>query len=805
MGCTIKVEVTGHPGMGGVFPLSPGGAVTGGRSGGCDVVLDDQLIAPTHFRVVLRHGSPWIENLDPEFGIFVNGDFIEESCALPPDAEVDVGGVVQLRVAAVVQDDPPKTPKPTLTPAAEPEDVSAAPPTGEPERGPAERPAEPTVERTAEAAQPKPVQTSQPDAAPVPAPPPVPSPAPAIEPPPAPEAKPALKPDPKPDPKPAPKPAPKPVAKPAPKPAKPTAKPAGTAYSAEVRPLAKPFLDEHGPASLDAYPADTLDGFAQRAREMAQEHGLPWDESGPVLFRCMALAGSDLTNPSGPAADIVATLALVERSVESRLRRVSKIAERLTPRAPVSQPAPTPTPTPTPEPPAAAPQPDPSPRMPEPMQPEPIQPVPIQPDPIQTDPVEPQQAESDPFQSDPALSAPTPSAPTPSAPAPTAPAPSAPAPAVPKESRPKPPARPEPTAPVTPAATPPGAIPPESPARTSADGPTGGPADKPADPSVPLAERVSFTGYAIDGELGAAQYSGRDASTGDRVLLALAEGPPSEAHERVLGVLPLGHRSIERIENTGVGRVDGADRAFIAVRDRGQTPLSSLLDRTAARALPTLGGDELMSTLGFRPEHLAPDLAEAIGASDHGYERLVMLWLADLAEALQAAHDAGVVHGGLTPACVVLDARGVASMRWLGRYDASACQRDAIDPAVLGSLPPERVAAIASGVPTPPAIRPLGDLWSIGVLGVTLLTGKSPFAGRPAEIYTDIVTRTIDDPAESAQGVSQAAGRLCLSLMHRDPAGRPPYASAVAEAAHEIATGRGSGTKKVLGFLGRKG
>ena len=800
MGCTIKVEVTGHPGMGGVFPLSPGGAVTGGRSGGCDVVLDDQLIAPTHFRVVLRHGSPWIENLDPEFGIFVNGDFIEESCALPPDAEVDVGGVIQLRVAAVMQDDPPRTPKPTPTPAAEPEDVSTAPPAGEPERGPAERPVEPTVERTAEPAQPKPVQTSQPDAAPVPAPPPAPSPAPAKEPPPAP----AKEPPSAPDAEPTLKPAPKPVVKPAPKPAKPTAKPTGTAFSAEVRPLAKPFLDEHGPASLDAYPADTLDGFAQRAREMAQEHGLPWDESGPVLFRCMALAGSDLTNPSGPAADIVATLALVERSVESRLRRVSKIAERLTPRAPVSQPAPTPTPTPTPEPPAAAPKPEPSPRMPEPNQPEPRQT-----DPVEPEQVEPEQTESDPFQSDPALSAPTPSAPIPTAPAPTAPAPSAPAPAVPKESRPKPPARPELKAPVTPAATPPRAIAPESPAHTTADGPTGGPADrpadKPADPSVPLAERVSFTGYAIDGELGAAQYSGRDASTGDRVLLALAEGPPSEAHERVLGVLPLSHRSMERIENTGVGRVDGADRAFIAVRDRGQTPLSSLLDRTAARALPTLGGDELMSTLGFRPEHLAPDLAEAIGASERGYERLVMLWLADLAEALQAAHDAGVVHGGLTPACVVLDARGVASMRWLGRYDASACQRDAIDPSVLGSLPPERVAAIASGVPTPPAIRPLGDLWSIGVLGVTLLTGKAPFAGRPAEIYTDIITRTIDDPAESAQGVSQAAGRLCLSLMHRDPAARPPYASAVAEAAREIATGRGSGTKKVLGFLGRKG
>lgn len=783
MGCTIKVEVKDHPGMGGVFPLGPGGTVTGGRSGGCDVTLDDKLIAPTHFRIALRHGTPWIENLDPEFGIFVNGEFIEESCALPSEAEVDVGGVVQLSIVAVSQDDstpapvPPPPPAPTPEQAAAPPELQAAPPT-EPGSQPAPEPAPPPLaEPLAEPIEDPPAPVTEPVTEPTPEPvsEPAPEPTPAPEPESAPAPAPALSPSPKPAPQRRLEPdRPQPAAarveptSPAAPPETPAPQP-GLKLSAEVRPLAKPFLDEFGPAALDMYSAEQLDGFAERAREMAQENGLPWGDSGPVLFRCMALAGSDLSNPSGPAADIVSTLALVERSAESRLRRVSKIAERLTGRGPIAPVAPNPPASPSAVPFGEAPT-----RIgteaSEPAAPEPAtdMPAPDKPAPVKQAPSEP--------------AAPAPSAATPATPSEPAPAPQA----------PQASATPSPAVPEAPV---PAAAVPDPPAPGSARGAG----------ELPVADRVSFTGYAVDGVLSPAEFSGRDASTGDRVLFALAEGVPAEAHERVLAALPLTHRSIERIENTGVGRVDGADRAFIAVRDRGQTPLSSLLDRTAARALPTLGGDELMSTLGFRPEHLAPELSEAVGASERGYERLVMLWIADLAEALQAAHDAGIVHGGLTPACVVLDARGVASMRWLGRYDASACQRDEINPAVLASLPPERVAAIASGVPTPPAIRPLGDLWSLGVLAVTLLTGKAPFAGRPAEIYTDIITRTIDDPAESAQGVSQAAGRLCLGLMHRDPAGRPPYASAVAEAAREIAAGRGSGTKKMLGFLGRKG
>jgi hypothetical protein len=335
MGCTIKIEVPGHPGIGGVFPLAEGRAVTGGRSGGCDVVLDDKLIAPTHFRIALRKGAPWIENLDPEFGIFVNGAFVDGSCPLPTECEVDVGGVVQVNLLAVPERAPAPAPEPAAAPTPEPE------PEPRPDPEPAPEPAPLPVSEPAPEPSPEPEPTPEPGAAdgarasePSPEPVPEPAPEPSAAPPPTSTPEPAPVP-----------PVPPPSTPESETPAAPASEemppsPAapGVALSPDVRPLAQPFLDEFGAAALAGYDADRLEAFAARARALAAEHGLPWETAGPVLFRCMVLDGTDLSNPSGPAADIVATLALVERPAEQRLRRASKIAERLVGKRPVAEP-----------------------------------------------------------------------------------------------------------------------------------------------------------------------------------------------------------------------------------------------------------------------------------------------------------------------------------------------------------------------------------------------------------------------------------------------------------------------------------
>ena len=154
---------------------------------------------------------------------------------------------------------------------------------------------------------------------------------------------------------------------------------------------------------------------------------------------------------------------------------------------------------------------------------------------------------------------------------------------------------------------------------------------------------------------------------------------------------------------------------------------------------------------------------------------------------------------------MLLDRHGVAVLRWLGRYDHTIVGVDEIEPSLLETISPERVAAIADGSPLPAHAAASSDVWSLGLLGHTLLTGRSAFAPSRGELLRDIVTRSIPPPHEVAEGVSEQAGEACLAALHRDPSRRPATMAAFAIMLRAAADAGEDEGKKRFGLFGRKG
>jgi len=174
------------------------------------------------------------------------------------------------------------------------------------------------------------------------------------------------------------------------------------------------------------------------------------------------------------------------------------------------------------------------------------------------------------------------------------------------------------------------------------------------------------------------------------------------------------------------------------------------------------------------------------------------VWIvAECAEALHAAHRAGVVHRDVKPSNIMLTgSRGAAQdgspaqdikivdfgiaartrpapSRNPRAQDAVDIETETMTGNIVGTiayLAPERI----SGAPDSPA----ADLYSLGVLFYQLLSGRLPFeASEPiAVLCAHADGRAAPLPADIPPPVAE----LCLRLMARDPADRPPSGAAAA-------------------------
>jgi Protein kinase domain len=145
-----------------------------------------------------------------------------------------------------------------------------------------------------------------------------------------------------------------------------------------------------------------------------------------------------------------------------------------------------------------------------------------------------------------------------------------------------------------------------------------------------------------------------------------------------------------------------------------------------------------------------------------------------VARAVQAAHDAGVLHRDLKPGNVLLDERGEPLVSDFGLAKVAEEGDLTRTDQVLGTpayMAPELVAGHAR------AATRQSEVWALGVILFQLATGgQRPFPGEGKEVIDRIVTGEPIRPRHFRPGLDRALETVILKCLRRAPAER--YGSA---------------------------
>lgn len=159
--------------------------------------------------------------------------------------------------------------------------------------------------------------------------------------------------------------------------------------------------------------------------------------------------------------------------------------------------------------------------------------------------------------------------------------------------------------------------------------------------------------------------------------------------------------------------------------------------------------------------------------------RLVLELLSQTADALAAAHAAGVVHRDIKPANLLVSSDGTITVTDFGislGLDQAPMTSEGMVMGTAQYLPPEQaMGRAATGA---------GDLYALGVIAYEALAGKRPFTGTTqVDIAFAHVTEAVPPLPET---VDPALAGLILSLLEKDPANRPSSATEVARHARRL-------------------
>ena len=150
-----------------------------------------------------------------------------------------------------------------------------------------------------------------------------------------------------------------------------------------------------------------------------------------------------------------------------------------------------------------------------------------------------------------------------------------------------------------------------------------------------------------------------------------------------------------------------------------------------------------------------------------------------VSSALGAAHRAGVLHRDIKPGNILIDAYG--SPR-LSDFGLAAIQREGIESSVtLETMTPDFAPPEAFTLAEP---SPGGDVWSLGAVLFTLLTGRGPrrTADGGALSLPEIINR-LSVPADTSDlRIPEALRPLLDRALHPDPAQRYRDGNELAEA-----------------------
>lgn len=162
-----------------------------------------------------------------------------------------------------------------------------------------------------------------------------------------------------------------------------------------------------------------------------------------------------------------------------------------------------------------------------------------------------------------------------------------------------------------------------------------------------------------------------------------------------------------------------------------------------------------------------------VGLSSQEAARFLVM----LCEAVEYAHDQGILHRDLKPSNVLVDRSGrlrIADFGLAKQFEGAGTLTSMGQ--ILGTpayMPPEQARGGQN-------LDRRSDVYSLGAILYALLTGRPPFLGlSPIDTLVQVIHDQPRPPRERNPQVDAALESICLKCLSKDPAGRFPSAAAL--------------------------
>jgi eukaryotic-like serine/threonine-protein kinase len=166
-------------------------------------------------------------------------------------------------------------------------------------------------------------------------------------------------------------------------------------------------------------------------------------------------------------------------------------------------------------------------------------------------------------------------------------------------------------------------------------------------------------------------------------------------------------------------------------------------------------------------------------------------WAAQVAAALSVAHRAGIIHGDVKPANILITLESRPKLTDFGM--ARLASHDNGDTALLGTPAywcPEQIIGRPQGARS--------DLFSLGVVLYEMLTGISPFAGDSLQsVCNHVLSSTPLPPSHANASIPTAVNDIVAACLTKDPNHRIPSAEVLADQLFPLARRKSSSPQPV--------
>ena len=162
--------------------------------------------------------------------------------------------------------------------------------------------------------------------------------------------------------------------------------------------------------------------------------------------------------------------------------------------------------------------------------------------------------------------------------------------------------------------------------------------------------------------------------------------------------------------------------------------------------------------------------------------RDVVKYSLQICSALKAAHDAGIVHRDLKPSNLLLDKDNNIKLTDFGVAQVFASGRLTVTGGIIGTaeyMSPEQAKGQRA--------TKKSDLYSLGAVMFTMLTGRPPFVGKSTlEVIQKHKYGQFDRPSRYVEGIPRRLEETVCQLLHKEPDKRFPDALVLSRKLEQI-------------------